>query len=187
MLRSASTRHVYNVSAGGTKNWAPGTTTQISVTAAPPSAGTYEPLRYELSTMSIKNGNLPFEPAIRESLRTLSIPHGRHWRGGSLTRDRTCGARKLGHALGAADLLADAASPRDQLARLNIRRRDHLGGIPHEYDHAAGPRRWHFRQAQDHRIVGRRRVRQARSSQLARLIPRHFADSHYPDGPQLAP
>ena len=41
VLRSGSTTHVYDLSAGATKSWAPGTTTQISVTAAPPPAGTY--------------------------------------------------------------------------------------------------------------------------------------------------
>ena len=42
VLRSEATRHVYGLSAGATKNWAPGTTTRISVTAAPPVAGTYQ-------------------------------------------------------------------------------------------------------------------------------------------------
>ena len=41
VLRSGSTTHAYTLSAGATKNWAPGTTTRISVTAAPPPAGTY--------------------------------------------------------------------------------------------------------------------------------------------------
>jgi hypothetical protein len=42
VLRSGSTTSVYRLSAGTTKNWAPGTTTQISVTAAaPPPIGTY--------------------------------------------------------------------------------------------------------------------------------------------------
>jgi hypothetical protein len=41
VLRSGSTRRVYTLSAGATKNWAPGTTTRISVSAAPPPAGTY--------------------------------------------------------------------------------------------------------------------------------------------------
>ena len=41
VLRSRSTTYTYPLSAGATKNWAPGTTTRISVTAAPPPAGTY--------------------------------------------------------------------------------------------------------------------------------------------------
>jgi hypothetical protein len=41
VLRSGSTTYVYDLSAGATKSWVPGTTTQISVTAAPPPAGTY--------------------------------------------------------------------------------------------------------------------------------------------------
>lgn len=41
VLRSGSTTFAYRLAAGATKNWAPGTTTQISVTAAPPPIGTY--------------------------------------------------------------------------------------------------------------------------------------------------
>ncbi len=40
-LRSGSTKHVYDLSVGETENWAPGTTTRISVTEAPPPPGTY--------------------------------------------------------------------------------------------------------------------------------------------------
>lgn len=41
VLRKGSTVHVYPLANGATENWAPGTTTRISATAAPPPAGTY--------------------------------------------------------------------------------------------------------------------------------------------------
>jgi hypothetical protein len=41
VLRSGSRTYVYGLSAGATKNWAPGTTTRMSVTAVAPPAKTY--------------------------------------------------------------------------------------------------------------------------------------------------
>lgn len=42
VLRSAATAHVYPLSNGDTRTWAPGTTVQISVREVPPPPGIYE-------------------------------------------------------------------------------------------------------------------------------------------------
>jgi hypothetical protein len=82
VLRSRSATKTYRLSAGATKNWAPGTTTQISVTAAPPPAGTYS------VRLAIPDPNAP--KRIPYAIKLASL------RGGVNVFDGTTGENSLG-------------------------------------------------------------------------------------------
>lgn len=79
VLRSGAKNYVYDLAAGATKNWAPGITTQISVTGTPPPAGTYgvrlkisDPdaltrIPYAIKLASLRAGANTFDPSTGEN------------------------------------------------------------------------------------------------------------------------
>jgi hypothetical protein len=89
VLRSGSTTHVYPLSNGDTRSWAPGTTSQVSVTDAPPPRGTYElrlsifdpdtdadsPMRipYAVKLASLRHGVNVFDGTTGENNLDVSI------------------------------------------------------------------------------------------------------------------
>ncbi len=85
VLRSGTTTHVYDLSNGVTREWAPGTTTQLSVTTPAPPAGTYEVrlaipdpdapthVPYAVKMASLRNGVNVFDENTGENNLGVSI------------------------------------------------------------------------------------------------------------------
>ena len=85
LLRSASTAHVHEVSAGAVASWTPGQTTRLSLTAAAPSAGTYR------VGLAIPDPDAPTSSAYAVRLASL--------RAGVNVFDATTGENDLGVAI----------------------------------------------------------------------------------------
>lgn len=85
VLRSGQAARVYGPSNGATRDWAPGTTTLVSVTAAPPPAGIYEVrlaipdpgapvhIPYAVKLASLRGGANVFDGSTGENILGISL------------------------------------------------------------------------------------------------------------------